>query len=329
MSVPEPEMNDPEDLPPEDSEEAPPPPSRARPEWLVGAEEGVASEWTRTSGAAPERPVQLRLVRPEEVAPADEEADARAAARRRLHLMGPDENVGLTRPAGKPLPKAGTVRAKAWAAAASSVPTIKRSAPTMPEPKFNRLQDGDPENLMSAPLESVAASGGMGTGLGAGPGAGMGAGVNVGVGASLDDPPAHRPAAPAVTLAPLKESPWMVVVDALLHNRQLQMLIGLLVVAFLAWTFWPRGESNVSVSRIRHHPELFDGQTVRIHGKIGDVYAIAGGYTFYLLSGRDTMVVFTRSRVPLRDDNVSIRGTISTGYLDGVPRQALFEDGKQ
>ena len=112
-------------------------------------------------------------------------------------------------------------------------------------------------------------------------------------------------------------------------TRSFRSTSAVAVLGILAWTFWPRGESSVSVSNIRKHPDQYDGQTVRIHGKIGDVYAIAGGYTFYLLSGRDTMVVFTRSRVPIRDDQVSIRGTISTGYLDGAPRQALFEDGKK
>jgi hypothetical protein len=117
--------------------------------------------------------------------------------------------------------------------------------------------------------------------------------------------------------------------DALMHNTQLQIGIGVAVLLILTWTFWPRSESNASVSSIQHHPERYDGKMVRVQGKIGDVYAIGGGYTYYLLSGRDTMVVFTRTRVPVTDEHISVRGTISTGYLDGVPRQALFEDGKQ
>jgi hypothetical protein len=306
-------MTEPDDeLPPEESEEpAPPPPaSRAKPDWLVGAEEGVASEWTRTGGEKPERPVQLRLIRPEDVTPPEERSDESAAARRRLQLMGPDDNIGLSRPDGKSLPQAGTVRRRptAWTAAASSVPTLRRTAPTMPEPKFNRLEDGDPEKLMSRPQD------------------GIGGKDKEDVDA---DEPLARPPAPSVHLAPLKESPWVVAFDALLHNTKLQIGIGAVVVALLAWTFWPRGESSVSVSSILHHPEKYDGQMVRISGKIGDVYPIAGGYTFYLLAGRDTMVVFSRTRVPVTDQHVSIRGTISTGYLDGVARQALFEDGKQ
>ena len=311
MAASEPEMTEPDDLPPEESEEQPAPPAaRARPDWLVGAEEGVASEWTRTGGGStPQQPVSLRLVRPEDVTPAEDDEDAATRARRRLQLMGPDENIGLTRPVGKPLPSAGTVQGKkrpvAWTAASSSVPTLKRSAPVIPQPKFNQLEDDD-----SSPSRAPEEEEGETTSID-----------------SIEEVAPKRQ--PVVHLAPLKESPWVVAMDMLRHNTQLQIGIGVVIVALLAWTFWPRSETGVSVSRLRRHPEQFDGQMVRMHGKIGDVYEIAGGYTFYLLQGRDTMVVFTRTRVPVRDQNVSIRGTISTGYLDGVPRQALFEDGKQ
>ncbi|MGH7741767.1 MAG: hypothetical protein ACRENS_07085 [Candidatus Eiseniibacteriota bacterium] len=301
-------MTEPEDLPPEDSAENPEPPARSRPDWLVGAEEGVASEWSRAAGDAPQHPVKLRLVRPEDVEqPQDGDEDvggrsSHAAGAGRLHLMGPDDNLGLTRPAGKPLPKAGTVRKAAWTAASSSVPSIRRSAAPMPTPQFARQRDPEVEAADHMPtLDAI----------------------------EEPSPAPQRQQQPTVTLAPLKESWWVVVLDALRHSTQLQIAIGVVLLAILTYTFWPRGEANVSVSRIHQHPELYDEQTVRVHGKIGDVYAIAGGYTFYLLQGRDTMVVFTRTRIPMRDDNVSIRGTISTGYLDGAPRQALFEDGKK
>ena len=308
MSVPEPEMIEPDDVPPEASEEpVSPPPSRGKPDWLVGAEEGVASEWTRTGGKPPDRPVQVRLARPESVTPTDDQAEERAAARRRLQLMGPDDNIGLSRPDGQPLPQAAAARRRptAWTAASSSVPTLRRAPPVLPEPKFNRVQEDDPENLMSAPHEGITEQ------------------------VDPEAPAPQRSSAPTVHLAPLKESPWVVAMDELMNNRGLQLGIGAVALLLLTWTFWPRGESGASVSSIQHHPERYDGKTVRVQGKIGDVYAIAGGYTFYLLSGRDTMVVFTRTRVPVTDEHVSIRGTISTGYLDGVPRQALFEGGNQ
>ena len=303
-------MTEPESVPPpEESEENPAPP-RARPDWLVGAEEGVASEWGRTSGGAPERPVSLRLVRPEDVTAPEGESGAAPASGgasltggERLHLMGPGDNVGLARPDGKAIPKAGTVRKAAWTAAASSVPTLKRSAPSMPAPQFAQVRDDEEEHEPSHESEPLETS------------------------REESEPRAPRQA--PVTLAPLQEAWWLVALDALRNSVPIQLGIAAVVLGLLTFTFWPRGETSVSVSRIRSHPEQFDGQMVRVHGKIGDVYAIAGGYTFYLLQGRDTMVVFTRTRVPVQEDNVSIRGTISTGYLDGVPRQALFEDGKK
>jgi membrane protein implicated in regulation of membrane protease activity len=250
--------------------------------------------------------VTLRLVRPENVVPPEEDEASSAATRKRLHLMGPAENIGLSRPDGKQAPQAGSAprRPTAWTAASSSVPTLKRSAPLMPESRFDRIQEGEPEQEMSSPKEGLGST-------------------------DIEEPSPKRPSAPTVHLAPLEESPWVVAMDALMHNTQLQIGIGVAVLLILTWTFWPRSESNASVSSIQHHPERYDGKMVRVQGKIGDVYAIGGGYTYYLLSGRDTMVVFTRTRVPVTDEHISVRGTISTGYLDGVPRQALFEDGKQ
>ena len=64
---------------------------------------------------------------------------------------------------------------------------------------------------------------------------------------------------------------------------------------------------------------------VHVEGRVGEVFPVGGGYAFYLRDGRDTMVVFTRSRTPERDEHVKIDGTVSTGYLDGQARTALFE----
>jgi len=79
------------------------------------------------------------------------------------------------------------------------------------------------------------------------------------------------------------------------------------------------------VAWIHHHGADFDGRKVRVHGKVGEVYPFGGGYAFYLLQGRDTLVIFTRTRTPVTDQIVTVDGVISTGFLDGVSRQALFE----
>ncbi|HEY6866881.1 MAG TPA: hypothetical protein VI792_06470, partial [Candidatus Eisenbacteria bacterium] len=61
-------------------------------------------------------------------------------------------------------------------------------------------------------------------------------------------------------------------------------------------------------------------------GTVGEVYPVGGGYSFYLLQGRDTIVVFTRSRTPVRDERIAVTGVVSTGVLNGQLRQALLEN---
>jgi hypothetical protein len=78
-------------------------------------------------------------------------------------------------------------------------------------------------------------------------------------------------------------------------------------LAVVAMALRPKGvDDTTSISAIRHHPERFDGQAVKIRGKVGEVFIVGGGYAFYLHQGRDTMVVFTRSRVPVRSEHVTI-----------------------
>ena len=91
------------------------------------------------------------------------------------------------------------------------------------------------------------------------------------------------------------------------------------------WIFWPGPYQSVSISRIRREPQRFDGRVVAVSGRVGESFAVGGGYAFYLHQGRDTIVVFTRSRVPTFRQRVRIVGSVSTGFLDGVARAAIFE----
>jgi hypothetical protein len=104
------------------------------------------------------------------------------------------------------------------------------------------------------------------------------------------------------------------------------LVLGVVVVAAVAamLLFGPK-DNSVPLSRIRHNAERFDGQLVKLRGKVGEVYPVGGGYSFYLLQGRDTIVVFTRSRTPVSHERVSVSGVISTGVLNGEVRQALLE----
>jgi hypothetical protein len=104
------------------------------------------------------------------------------------------------------------------------------------------------------------------------------------------------------------------------------IVLGLaLVVAVAIGMMTGPKEPVVSIAAIHHHPQAWDNRAIRVRGKVGEVYPVGGGYTFYLLQGRDTMVVFTRSRTPVTDERVTVNGTISTGFLNGEMRQALFE----
>jgi hypothetical protein len=118
----------------------------------------------------------------------------------------------------------------------------------------------------------------------------------------------------------------MICLDALTTDRRIQAtVLGGLVLVATVW-FWPKGqEPTVSISRIKKHPAVYEGQPIRLRGTIGEVFAMGEGYVFHLHQGRDTVVVFTRTRTPEVHARVDVVGHVSTGYLDGVPRVAVFE----
>jgi hypothetical protein len=111
-----------------------------------------------------------------------------------------------------------------------------------------------------------------------------------------------------------------------LTRSQPLLFVAFAVIAVVAlMMFRPKDEQTVSIAAIHRHPERFDGRPVKVRGRVGDVFEVGGGYAFYLRQGRDDIVVFTRSRVPVRREEVTISGSISNGVLDGKTRQALFE----
>ena len=96
--------------------------------------------------------------------------------------------------------------------------------------------------------------------------------------------------------------------------------VGLLGV----WGMRAFKEPRIAIRRIHNHPAEFDGQTVTLRGRVGSVFEVGGSYAYYLLQGSDTMVVFTRGNRPASSPNAEVRGSISIGYLDGIPRPTLF-----
>jgi hypothetical protein len=291
----------------------------ARPDWLVGADIGELAERTRMDEAVEPGIPHPTLIRPEPLASAPPAA-------------GPAGIASSPRPPGPPAPANPPPEKRvAWTAAASSVPTLRvvmggsgaAAEPIPGSPPSRRSPPPDarfapPPDQRGAPAPRLRA-------------------------VPLDGPDERErafpddttasPAAPTLVRAAPRpqrtsrpaEAWWMVALDALRTERRVQILAALVVVLAAVITFWPRSEATISLSEIRRDPRQWDRRAVRVGGKVGEVYPVGGGFAFYLHQGRDTMVVFTRSRMPRTGEHVELSGSVSTGWLDGAPRQAVFE----
>ena len=118
--------------------------------------------------------------------------------------------------------------------------------------------------------------------------------------------------------------------DGALHrirtHRPTQLIAvaaGLLLVLILSTV---HGASAVPLSRIKRNPQSFDGRSVTVRGRVGEVFPVGSSYAYYLYQGHDSIVVFTRSRAPIPHQKLAVTGSVSTGFLEGVPRPALFEE---
>jgi hypothetical protein len=302
----------------------PNPPADERPDWLVGAEDGVQSEFNRDRQSAPAPEVKLSrpappdgaVPPPESVPPAPRRSggvDAGSADYMALDLTDSAPGAGTApaaseslklsdrKPAGVPGRATGAAAApakpEAWKAAASSVPKLRReSARVIPFPPAVRTQE--PEEDAPEALDFPEDSG-----------------------------PAMAVAPPSPGGPRPREAWWAVAMDEITTNRRIQLLVGLLLAAILlaVWILQPRNP-GVAIGEIRKHPERWDNRGVTVSGKVGEVFPLGGGHAFYLHQGRDTLVVFTRSGAPQARKRVTVTGTIQTGYLDGQPRQSLFAD---
>lgn len=279
--------------------EASAPPGNARPDWLVGAEEGAAAEHARPDPATP-----VRLQRPELLEGLEGREAIRpvGAAGAGLRLpASPDAGaVGLPLSSRRAAP-AEPAGPQAWTAKSSSVPklAVVSAAPRLEEGHAGGLDD------------DFAPTGPMG---GAEPSL------------TLVGPSEAGPVRPMVR--PLQEPWWMVLGERIATERKLQLLIvGAIAAIVAAFVFWPREGRGVSVRDIRKHPEVYEGQTVRVHGRVEEVFPIGNGWVYDLRQGRDTITVFTRGAMPERHQDVHVVGQVSTGYMDGAPRTAILENG--
>ena len=120
--------------------------------------------------------------------------------------------------------------------------------------------------------------------------------------------PGHGDAAAAA--APFNWLPWLTIVAVL-------GMVGL-------WGAYAVRNGAESIHRIRNHAASFDGKQVILKGRVAQVFDVGGSWAYYLQQGGDTIVVFSHGRRPFENQTVTVRGSISMGYLDGVPRPALF-----
>lgn len=301
----------PERVEPEDKIPASHAPASDRPDWLVGAEEGVEEELKRKSQTEAEAkpagaPVELR--RPESIEPAAPSGGGRVG----LPLPR------MVRPDGGSLAKAETAKAEAeakpqkpvaWKGASGSIPKLSIASlapPPSTSPELSQKRDDDEEGF--APAENAAP---------------------VMPGGESDAAPAapKGPSARPQAKATLDEPWWLVIGEKVATDRKIQILIGAVVVLIVAIMMWPKGGNTVPISSIRKHPERYEGQTVTVSGRVGEVFAVGQGHTFYLHQGRDTLVIYTRMRTPVSRQKVQIVGSVTMGFLDGAPRVAVFETG--
>lgn len=138
---------------------------------------------------------------------------------------------------------------------------------------------------------------------------------------------------PVVPLRPLSVTPpawevWLERVRSVPAPLVLGVIAVLTLAAIVPFVFRPGEKGTVSLARIRQNPEAFDGRQVAVSGRAGETFQIGGNYVFNLRQGRDTIVVYSRTRRPALHERVYATGMLSIGYMDGSPRLALIEDSQ-
>ena len=300
-------------------------------DWLVGAEEGLAAEMQRSAAesAFMARPALLRPVRPvddasekftPDAAPAPESvaapgiplprptlvprpvpapppaAPAPSAPPRRFGAVMPDLDTGSDFVQGSTM---------TWEPGTRSVPSLGSEPACAPAPAPTRdfpMDDAEERaRTRAAELEDAMAD-------------------------AVAATRPHEVVSPEAFNADAVPMPWWISLAHVLRtDRRLQALVLVVMVALLAIALWPRGEMPTAVGRLRRHSERYDGASVQVEGRVGQVFRVGGGYAFYLIDRGDTLVVFTRSRVPVERQHARVSGTMSNGSLDGQPTLALFE----
>ena len=291
--APEPEPYDPEKKPDPTAR-----PTFKKADWVVGAEDGLQAELDRVrSGDSPSAELP-RLSRPQ-----DPDAG-----------LGPPSGLTGTGQFPKRAPRPVATNAPdpmpTWDRGASSVPMMRRGAgeaatTSRPIPELAREFPMDDAEERARVAATVAAQQREAAEVAARP---------------------HEVVKPQEFDLPELAPPWWTQVgSALRADRRVQGALGVALIIVLVFTFWPRSEKTISVAHLREHPERYADTPVRVGGRVSEVFAVGGSWAYTVVQGRDTIVVFSRTRSPKPREAVVVVGTLSTGYLDGQSRVAIFE----
>jgi hypothetical protein len=193
-----------------------------------------------------------------------------------------------------------------WAAAASSIPAIRSSVRRGAEVEADEDEAWEDEDVFESPRTSA-------------PGA-----------ARATPSPAKRSSRAAPGVPPWAEGALALFRRGWSWSRANRRIAGWAASAVVAAVSAlvaavPRGEPATSLRSILDDAAALDGATVRVSGVVGQTFPVGEGHAFYLHQGRDTIVVFTRRRTPTTDQRIELEASVSTGYLAGRPRPALFE----
>jgi len=312
--VGEPQRHDPDRTDPQA-----PRPSVQKADWVVGAEDGLSAELELPDPGESRLTESPRLVRPE---------DPDAGKAREPGRFGASGVFRRPLPPGAPAPPASTPAMPSWDRGASSIPRLRSSAneatsgpvfgagpartgapapapasPAVPEATREFPMDDAEERARVA--ATVAAQQREEAAIAARP---------------------HQVVAPQEFDIPTVVPPWWSnVADSLRSDRRVQLGLSVALLAVLLFTLWPRGEKTTSIAHLKEHPEKYADTPVRVGGRVSEVFAVGGSWAYTVVQGRDTIVVFSRTREPKVREPIVVVGTLSRGYLDGQSRVAIFE----
>lgn len=293
-------MAEPERIPDDDRTDASPSrPPIARADWLVGAEDGVAGERERNGGEARPASIAPKLSRPE-----------------------PLPGLERTRPSSAPVPPVSAPVAPSsppqtalpsWAPAPSSVPRVPTAGPA--RPALSLVPPPAAESRREFPMDDAEERARIA--------------AQAAEQQARDAEAAARPhtvvTAKDFELPTIAEPWWSAWFTRLRQDRRVQLGVLALVLAAIAFVAWPREQQGVSIAAIKQHPERWADHEVRVSGVVDEVFPVGGSWAWTLVQGRDTIVVFSRTRGPKPRERVTVVGTVSRGWFGGESRLALFE----